>query len=80
MGYDQHDQSHENSNKSVTTGRSPLAGLRVLAVSPVPTHPATAGNRVRPLALLDRLERLGAIVRLVRIKHEPGDVDMMKVH
>ena len=58
----------------------PFTGLRVLGITPTPTHPATAGNRVRCKALLDRLEALGATVRLVHIAHEPGDDAAMRLH
>lgn len=58
----------------------PFDGLRVLAISPTPTHPTTAGNRVRFRALLDRLQDLGATVRLVHIAHEPGDTAAMQAH
>ena len=58
----------------------PFDGLRVLAISPTPTHPTTAGNRVRFRALLDRLQDLGATVRLVHIAHEPGDSVAMQAH
>lgn len=63
-----------------TSDARPFAGLRVLAITPTPTHPATAGNRVRCKALLDRLELLGAAVRLLHIAHEPGDDAAMRAH
>jgi hypothetical protein len=58
----------------------PFEGLRVLAMSPTPTHPAIAGNRVRLGALLDRLQDGGATVRLIHIAHEPGDLPAMQAH
>lgn len=58
----------------------PLAGLRVLGISPTPTHPTIAGNRARYRALLDRLVQLGATVRFVHIRHEPGDLAAMRAH
>ena len=59
---------------------STLDGLRVLAITPTPTHPTIAGNRARITALLDRLESLGATVRLVHIGHERGDPEAMRAH
>jgi polysaccharide biosynthesis protein PslH len=54
--------------------------LRVLAVTPTPTHPPTAGNRVRIGALLDRLQACGAAVRVAHVAHEAGDLAAMNSH
>jgi glycosyltransferase involved in cell wall biosynthesis len=64
------------------SGRSalPLEGLRVLGITPTPTHPTVAGNRARCRALLDRLESLGATIRLVHVGHEAGDLTAMHAH
>ncbi len=55
-------------------------GLRILGVTPTPTHPTTAGNRARYCALLDRLQAGGATVRLIHVDHEAGDAAAMAVH
>ena len=52
----------------------------MLAITPTPTHPTIAGNRARITALLDRLESLGASVRLIHIGHEQGDAEAMRAH
>ena len=57
-----------------------MRGVRILGVSPTPTHPTTAGNRARYRALLDRLQQQGAVVRLIHVDQEPGDLDAMHAH
>ena len=54
--------------------------MRVLAITPAPTHPTTAGNRARFRSLLDHLEARGAVVRLAHIQHEFGDFEAMAAH
>lgn len=58
----------------------PLHDVRVLAISPTPTHPTTAGNRARYRALLERLQARGATVRLLHVTHEAGDLPSMEAN
>ncbi len=51
---------------------------RVLLVSPVPTHPQTAGNRTRVSSLLQALLDLGYDVTFLHARQEPGDDEMMR--
>lgn len=50
----------------------------ILIVSPTPTHPATAGNRVRIAALADAMRQLGYDVDLLYLARESGDLDAMR--
>lgn len=50
-----------------------LRPLQVLCISPTPTHPTTAGNRVRILNLLSALERWGHTVHFMHVARETGD-------
>ena len=46
---------------------------RILFLSPVPTHPQSAGNRTRVASLLTALVELGYDVTFLHIEQEPGD-------
>ena len=50
----------------------------ILIVSPTPTHPATAGNRVRIAALADAMSELGHDVHLLYLAREAGDLEAMR--
>jgi polysaccharide biosynthesis protein PslH len=56
----------------------PLAKKRVLVISPVPTHPMTAGNRARIHMLLEAMESLGVDFHFIFITWEIGDKDAMQ--
>jgi glycosyltransferase involved in cell wall biosynthesis len=57
----------------------PCESMRVLIVSPVPTHPSIAGNRVRILTLVDNLMAAGHSVHFAWAALEDGDrIAMMK--
>lgn len=49
----------------------------ILMISPTPTHPATAGNRVRIAALAEAIGRLGYHLDLVYLTRESGDREAM---
>ena len=51
---------------------------RLLIVSPVPTHPTTAGNRARIAGLMRALEQQGHEPYLLHLPREPGDADAMR--
>lgn len=51
---------------------------RVLLISSVPTHPATAGNRQRVLSLCEQLESFGYPFHLFVFAQEEGDPDAMR--
>ncbi len=51
---------------------------RILVVSPVPTHPADAGNRARVAALLDRLEGMNHLIHFAHVRMEEGDTGAMR--
>src|SRR5512139_568435 len=51
---------------------------RILFISPVPTHPPTAGNRVRVGALISPLRGFGHDVHFLHVRQEPGDDDAMR--
>jgi len=50
----------------------------ILVISPTPTHPPTAGNRVRIQALLSGVKSLGHNVYFLYIRREGGDDDVMR--
>ena len=50
---------------------------KVLVVSPVPTHPANSGNRVRVATILANLKSLGYCVHFVHVQKEAGDQESM---
>lgn len=51
---------------------------RVLLLSPVPTHPQTAGNRTRVASLLQVLLELGYDLTFVHARQEDGDDAVMR--
>ena len=51
---------------------------RVLVLSPVPTHPQTAGNRTRVASLLQTLVELGYDVTFLHARQEEGDDSAMR--
>lgn len=51
---------------------------RVLLLSPVPTHPQTAGNRTRVASLLQTLLELGYDVTFLHARQEEGDDSAMR--
>ena len=53
---------------------------RLLAISPTPTHPPTAGNRIRILTLLEHLKRRGFDVDFLHVTHEKGDEAAMRAY
>jgi glycosyltransferase involved in cell wall biosynthesis len=53
---------------------------RILVISPTPTHPITAGNRVRILAMIDALRAMGHEVHFLFIRTESGDDAAMRVY
>lgn len=50
----------------------------ILIVSPVPTHPASAGNRARVASLVDLLRQLGHRVYFMHVRQEAGDDQRMR--
>ena len=56
------------------------ATRRILVISPTPTHPTTAGNRARILAMIDSLRGMGHQVHLLFIRHESGDDATMRTY
>jgi polysaccharide biosynthesis protein PslH len=52
--------------------------MRILIVSPVPTHPTTAGNRARIRQLIAALGQLGHDVHFCHVNFETGDDDAMR--
>ncbi len=53
--------------------------MKILIVSPTPTHPPDAGNRVRILALASTLKVLGHDVHIAYIETESADLDAMEL-
>ncbi len=51
---------------------------RVLLISPVPTHPASSGNRVRVKTLLSNLGKTGYEAHFAHIQRESGDNELME--
>lgn len=51
---------------------------RVLLISPVPSHPQTAGNRIRIYNLARAIKQLGHDLYFAHIEREIGDTDAMK--
>jgi polysaccharide biosynthesis protein PslH len=51
---------------------------KILFISPVPSHPQTAGNRTRVGALLSALRSLGHEVHFLHVGQEPGDIAAMQ--
>ncbi len=52
--------------------------MRILVISPVPTHPPNAGNRVRILNFIRMLREMGHQVFFAHIQRELGDEAAMK--
>lgn len=53
---------------------------KILLISPVPTHPQTAGNRARVCTLLSNINEMKHDVFFLHIKREPGDEKSMRDH
>jgi glycosyltransferase involved in cell wall biosynthesis len=51
---------------------------RILFVTPTPTHPCNAGNRVRILNMISSLRALGHEVFVLHVERERGDGDAMR--
>jgi hypothetical protein len=51
---------------------------RILIISPIPTHPHTAGNRARVCMILSSLKKMGYDVHFLHIENERGDTEKMK--
>ena len=54
--------------------------MKILMLTPVPTHPPIAGNRARILALADALVAGGHTLHLAWVALEDGDRDAMAAH
>jgi glycosyltransferase involved in cell wall biosynthesis len=69
-------------NQHAVSSRAPAraAAQRILIVSPVPTHPPSAGNRARVAVLAQGLEALGHQVRFAHVERERGDPDLMRAY
>ncbi|MFN6571204.1 glycosyltransferase family 4 protein [Dendronalium sp. ChiSLP03b] len=52
--------------------------MKLLVISPVPSHPQNAGNRARIYSLLLNLKEMGHNVYFLHIQREPGDEEAMK--
>jgi len=65
-------------NQNITSNSA--APRRILIISPTPTHPTTAGNRIRILAMIDALRGMGHQVHLLFIRTESGDDAAMRVY
>jgi polysaccharide biosynthesis protein PslH len=52
--------------------------MKLLIISPVPTDPATAGNRTRVINLITTLEHLGHSVSLAYVPYETADYEAME--
>jgi glycosyltransferase involved in cell wall biosynthesis len=57
-----------------------LKRQRVLIVSPTPTHPPSAGNRIRVLRIADMLSGLGKEVFLLYLQKDGDDVEAMRAY
>jgi glycosyltransferase involved in cell wall biosynthesis len=51
---------------------------KILLISPIPTHPATSGNRARVLSLARIIKEEGYQLYFLHIKWREGDVHLMK--
>lgn len=51
---------------------------RILVVSHAPTHPPTAGNSARILAMMDHLRNCGHDIHFVHLARQPGDNGAMR--
>lgn len=52
----------------------------ILVISPTPTHPPTAGNRIRIFKLLEEFDRLGVPWHMVHVRLDEGDEEAMRRH
>lgn len=57
-----------------------MSGLRILMVSPTPTHPQDAGNRSRIFRLAEELRGLGNELFFLYYGTEPADLDEMRTY
>ncbi len=57
---------------------APAGAKRILIITPTPTHPTTAGNRIRIRNLIDALRGLGHQVCLLHAERERGDAEAMR--
>ena len=55
-----------------------MNGIRILIVSPTPTHPRGAGNRARIETMMQSLIEAGHTVTLLHVEREDGDREAMK--
>lgn len=55
-----------------------MTAKKILLISPIPTHPPTAGNRVRLLRLAQAMSDMGHELVLAHIEREPGDGEAMR--
>ncbi|MBW4644899.1 MAG: glycosyltransferase family 4 protein [Goleter apudmare HA4340-LM2] len=53
-------------------------GKKILIISPTPSHPQNAGNRVRINNLITSLKNLGYDIYFLYINQEDGDVELMQ--
>lgn len=53
---------------------------RILIVSPTPTHPPTAGNRIRILGMADALRAQGHALHFLHIGRDPADAAAMRAY
>ncbi|WP_309382613.1 glycosyltransferase [Cerasicoccus frondis] len=54
--------------------------MRILVISPTPTHPTLAGNCIRILNLLETLQQLSHEVHFLHVSYSPGDTEAMQRH
>jgi len=52
--------------------------MKILAISPTPTHPQNAGNRARIFNLLHAIKEMGHEVFFLHVQAEPGDMKAMQ--
>jgi hypothetical protein len=57
-----------------------MSGLRILMVSPTPTHPQDAGNRARIFLLAEELRSLGNEIFFLYYGMEEADIDGMRAY
>ncbi len=57
-----------------------MSGLRILMVSPTPTHPQDAGNRARIFRLAEEIRGLGNELSFLYYGTEPADLDEMRAY
>lgn len=54
--------------------------MRILIVSPTPTHPTNAGNCARIVNLIEALQGLGHEVHFLHVTYTKGNPDAMRAH